>query len=84
MCYKTGHIICFVYISNISLTYRSELFIVQPPKRLCLVDIKNNYRDKTEIMNIKHLVLILVACMIAATLGCASLGTTMIPRMSQT
>jgi ribosome-associated toxin RatA of RatAB toxin-antitoxin module len=27
-------------------------------------------------MNIKHLVLILVACMIAATLSCASLGTT--------
>jgi pimeloyl-ACP methyl ester carboxylesterase len=36
-------------------------------------------RRKLEVMNIKNLFLILISCMITATLGCTSLGMTTIP-----
>jgi hypothetical protein len=57
----------------------TESLTVRSHKSNTLSKNIKNHKENAEIMNIKHLVLILVACMIAATLGCTPLGMTTIP-----
>jgi pimeloyl-ACP methyl ester carboxylesterase len=61
------------------LTYVIENPIVPPHKKPYFVKTENNHKEKAKIMNINPLILILVACMIAATVGCTSMGINTIP-----